>query len=96
VIRSFGDRTTEDIWRSENSKAARRIPKQLWPNVWRKLDLINRAREVSELGVLPGNRLHTLKAELARFYAIRVNDQYRIIFRFEGPDAFEVRCTDYH
>jgi toxin HigB-1 len=44
----------------------------------------------------PGNRLHALVGDLAGFHAIRVNDPYRIIFRFEGPDSYDVRCADYH
>jgi proteic killer suppression protein len=48
------------------------------------------------LKVPPGNRLHALAGDLRGFHAVRVNDQYRIVFRFEGADAFDVRCTDYH
>ncbi|MGD9903367.1 MAG: type II toxin-antitoxin system RelE/ParE family toxin [Vicinamibacterales bacterium] len=44
----------------------------------------------------PGNRLHALVGELAGYHAVRVNDQYRVIFRFDGHDAHDVRCTDYH
>ena len=44
----------------------------------------------------PGNRLHALGGDLRGFHAVRVNDQYRMVFRFEGADAFDVRCTDYH
>jgi proteic killer suppression protein len=48
------------------------------------------------LRIPPGNRLHRLVGELAGFHAIRVNDQYRIIFRFDGEHAVDVRCADYH
>ena len=44
----------------------------------------------------PENRLHALGGEMRGLHAVRVNDQYRIVFRFEGADAFDVRCTDYH
>ena len=96
VIRMLADDTTTDIWNGVNSKAARRIPRDLWPVVRRKLDQIDSVTKLDDLRVPPGNRLHALAGDLAGFHAIRVNDQYRIIFRFEGPDSYEVRCTDYH
>jgi proteic killer suppression protein len=96
VIRSFADETTRDVWNGVNSKAVRRIPRQLWPNVRRKLDQIDAVTRLDDLKVPPGNRLHALGADLRGFHAVRVNDQYRIVFRFEGGDAFDVQCTDYH
>lgn len=96
MIRSLADDTTTDIWNGVNSKAARRIPRTVWPVIQRKLDQIDSVTTIDALRVPPGNRLHRLVEELAEFHAIRVNDQYRIIFRFERGDAFDVRCTDYH
>ena len=96
MIRTFGDDTTRDIWNGVNSKAARRIPRALWPIVRRKLDQIDSVTRVEALRVPPGNRLHPLAGDLSGTHAVRVNDQYRIVFRFEGQDAFDVRCTDYH
>ena len=96
MIRTFADETTEDIWNGVNSKAARRVPKALWPVVRRRLDQLNSVTAIDALRVPPGNRLHALDGDLAGFHAIRVNDQYRIVLRFEGQDARDVRCTDYH
>ena len=96
MIRTLADDTTRDIWNGVNSKAARRIPRVLWPIVRRKLDQIDAVTRLDDLKVPPGNRLHALAAELRGFHAVRVNDQYRIVFRFEGADAFDVRCADYH
>jgi toxin HigB-1 len=96
VIRNFADETTQDIWNGTNSKAARRIPRELWPNVRRKLDQLDAVTRLEDLRVPPGNRLHGRGGDRRGFHAVRVNDQYRIVFRFEGPDAFDVRCTDYH
>ena len=96
MIRTLADDTTNDIWNGVNSKAARRIPKALWPVVRRKLDQIDTVTKVDDLRVPPGNRLHALEDNLTGYHAIRVNDQYRIVFRFEGQDALDVRCTDYH
>jgi proteic killer suppression protein len=96
VIRTFADDTTRDIWNGVNSKAARRIPRELWPVVHRKLDQIDAVTRLDDLKVPPGNGLHALGADRRGFRAVRVNDQYRIVFRFEGGDAFGVLCTDYH
>jgi proteic killer suppression protein len=96
MIRTLADDTTRGIWNGLNSKAARRVPKVLWPVVRRKLDQVDVATTLDHRRVPPGNRLHSLADEPAGFHAIRVNDQYRIVFRFEGQDAFDVRCTDYH
>lgn len=96
MIRSFADDTTRDIWHGVNSKAARRIPKALWPVVRRKLDQIDSVMKLDDLRVPPGNRLHALEGDRSGYHAIRVNDQSRIVFRFEGQDAHDVSCTDYH
>lgn len=96
MIRTLADDTTRDVWNGVNSKAARRIPREIWPVVQRRLDQIDSVVKLEQLRVPPGNRLHALVEERAGFHAIRVNDQYRIVFRFEGEHAFEVQCTDYH
>ena len=96
MIRSFGDAATEDIFHGASSKAARTIPKALWSAVRLKLDMVNAATTVNALRVPPGNRLEALKADRAGSFSIRVNDQYRITFWFEGEDAHDVRCEDYH
>ena len=96
MIRTLADGATRDIWNGVNSKAARGIPRELWPIVRRKLDQIDSVTRLDDLRVPPGNRLHALTGNLRGCHAVRVNDQYRIVFRFEGGDAFDVRCTDYH
>jgi toxin HigB-1 len=96
MIRSFADNATRDIWNGVNSKAARRLPGALWPVIRRKLDQLDAVTQLADLEVPPGNRLHGLSDDLVGYHAIRVNDQYRVVFRFEGHDAYDVRCTDYH
>ena len=96
MIRRFADRTTEDIWNGVNSKAARRIPNALWKGVQRELDQIDSIMKLDDLRVPPGNQLHALDGDLSGHHAIRVNDQYRIVFRLAGNDAFDVCCADYH
>jgi len=96
VIRSFRDETTADLFRERNTRAARRIPRELWRTVQRKLKLLDAAAQVDDLRTPPGNRLEALKGELARRHSIRVNDQYRITFRWENGHANEVCVEDYH
>ncbi len=96
MILDFADQTTEDIYNGIESRAARRIPVNLWPNATRKLDMLNAAKELRDLQSPPGNRLEKLKRSLAGFYSIRVNDQFRIIFRWVDGNARNVRITDYH
>jgi proteic killer suppression protein len=96
VIRSFGDRATEHVFYGEDTKAARRIPRTLWPLVRRKLDLLHGSSSLKDLTVPPGNRLEALRGDQAGRHSIRVNDRYRITFRFTADGAWEVRCEDYH
>ena len=96
MIRTLADDTTRDIWNGVNSKAARRIPRALWPIIRRKLDQLDSVTRLDDLRIPPGNRLHALVGDLAGFHAIRVNEQYRVIFRFHGEHVLDVRCADYH
>ncbi len=96
MIESFGDQATEDVFNGTNSKQARTIPRQIWAVVRRKLDMLNAAHSLDDLQSPPGNRLQALKGDRKGFYSIRVNDQYRIVFRFASGYAFEVNCEDYH
>ena len=96
MIRSFADQATADVYLGSDSKAARRIPKAIWPVVRRKLDAVHRARGVRDLRYPAGDRLETLKGARAGEWSLRVNEQYRITFRFEDGHAYEVACEDYH
>ena len=97
MIRSFAGDATEDLFNGLSSRRARQAcPIALWPVVRRKLTQINRVRDLRELSIPPGNRLERLKGNRAGQHSIRINDQFRIVFRFEGSSAFEVRITDYH
>jgi toxin HigB-1 len=94
MIRSFADTTTSDIFDGRSTKAARRIPQMLWRTIRRKLTVIDAASRPTDIAVTPGYRLEALTG--TDRYSIRVNDQYRITFRFDDRDAHEVRCEDYH
>lgn len=96
MIASFGDTVTRDLYDGENSRAAREIPKLLWPVVARKLDYLNAAHALHDLLAPPGNRLEALKGDMKGFHSIRVNDQYRIVFRWSDGNAYDVQVTDYH
>lgn len=96
MIRSFADNTTADVYYGYNTKSARRLPRRLWPVLRRKLDAIHHARRPQDLRVPAGNRLEALKGARRGTLSLRVNEQYRITFRWENGDAYEVRCEDYH
>ena len=96
MIVSFGDKATKDIYDGLATKSARKIPQDLWARIQSKLDLMNAALSLNDLKVPPSNALEKLHADLEGFYSIRVNRQYRLIFRFENNHCADVRCVDYH
>lgn len=97
VIRSFADAATEDLFNGVDSRRARAAcPVPLWPVVRRKLTQLNRVRDLRELGLPPGNRLEALRGGRAGQHSIRVNQQYRVCFRWENGYADAVEVTDYH
>lgn len=97
VIGSFADQGTEDVFDGVSSKDARATcPMDLWAVARRKLTQINRVRDLAELAIPPGNRLEHLKGNRADQYSIRINDQYRVCFRWKEGTAYEVEITDYH
>lgn len=97
MIRSFGNLGTEDIFDGADTPAARRVcPRSLWGVARRKLDQINRVRELAELTVPPGNRLERLRGDRRGQYSIRINDQYRVCFHWEANYADDVEIAEYH
>jgi toxin HigB-1 len=95
MIDNFGDKLSEELYHGESTGKTRKFPQNLIRMVVRKLDLLNAAVIVQDLRVPPGNRLEALKGDLAGFYSIRINDQYRIIFRFQAGQASDVKVVDY-
>ncbi|HVU00804.1 MAG TPA: type II toxin-antitoxin system RelE/ParE family toxin [Polyangiaceae bacterium] len=96
MIASFGNRTAEDVFHGVGSRAARALPTELWTVARRKLDMINAARVIEDLRIPPANRLQKLKGDLAGRYSIRINDQFRVVFRFTDGQAHDVSIVDYH
>lgn len=97
VIPSFRDQGTEAIFDGVDSAMARKTcPRNVWRVARRKLDQINRVKDLAELTVPPGNRLERLRANRSGQHSIRINDQYRVCFRWEAGDVYEVEIADYH
>jgi proteic killer suppression protein len=96
VVQSFRDEPTVDLFRDRNTRAARRISRDLWRVVQRKLKLLDAAGRLDDLLIPAGNRLESRKGNQAGRHSIRVNDRYRITFRWESGDAYEVCIEDYH
>lgn len=96
MIQSFADETTADLFRERNTRAARRIPRELWRIVQRKLKTLDVAARLDDLAIPSGNRLERLKGDQVGRYSIRINDQYRMTFRWEQGHAYEVQIEDYH
>ena len=95
MIRTYADAGTEDIFDGRNSKAARRqLPLALWPRARRLLDQLQRAHAVTDMAQPPGNRLERLAADGR--YSVRINEQYRVTFRWNEGAVKEVWCGDYH
>lgn len=94
---TFADRGTEDLYEGVNSSAARRVvPAALRQRALDKLTLLASTEVLSDLRVPPGNRLELLKGHRAGQYSVRINDQYRICFRWTETGAVDVEIVDYH
>jgi proteic killer suppression protein len=93
LIITFGNKATEDFYKSGKSKI---IPNNIQKVAIRKLDYLRRAITLNDLSIPPANRLEALKGNYSGMYSIRINDQYRIIFRFENANAYDVEIIDYH
>ena len=96
MIASFADEATEALFHGERGKLIRRLPPEIQSAAIRKLDILNAARELRDLLAPPGNRLEALHGDLKGKHSIRVNEQWRLLFRWESGDAHEVEIVDYH
>jgi toxin HigB-1 len=93
MIVSFRDTDTELLWESGTS---RRIPASIRRSAWKKLAILNAAVDLNNLRVPPGNRLEALAKDRRGQHSIRVNDQYRVCFRWLDGNAHDVEIVDYH
>jgi proteic killer suppression protein len=93
MLKSFGDKISEKIW---NGIRSEKLPNEIQDVARRKLRMIHNAQDVNDLRIPPANRLEKLKGNLKEFYCIRINNQWRIIFKWINNDAYEIRIVDYH
>ena len=97
MIQTFRNQATEDIFYGKVSKQALRIcPKNLWKIASRKLDQLDSASTLDELRIPPGNQLEALQQDRKGQYSIRINDQYRLCFKWSETGPSDVEITDYH
>jgi proteic killer suppression protein len=93
MILSFGSKDTQKIWDGERVK---KIPNEIQEIGRRKLRMLNNAQNLIDLQIPPSNKLEKLKGNLKEFYSIRVNDQWRLIFKWQNGNASNVEIIDYH
>ncbi|NQW42193.1 MAG: type II toxin-antitoxin system RelE/ParE family toxin [Bacteroidetes bacterium] len=93
MLTSFGNKNTKKIWEGERVKG---LPTEVQEIARRKLRMLNNSQNLTDLMIPPSNRLEKLKGTLKNFYSIRVNDQWRIIFKWNNGNANEVELIDYH
>jgi proteic killer suppression protein len=96
VIASFGDEATADLFHNRATNRVRRYPHDIRKIALKKLDVLNAAHQLIDLRSPPGNRLEALKGDMQGYYSIRVNQQWRVIFRWADGNARDVELTDYH
>lgn len=93
MILSFGSKETQKVWMGERVKG---MALELQEIARRKLRMLNNSQNIADLQIPPSNRLEKLKGDLKDYYSIRINDQWRIIFRWDKGNASEVEIIDYH
>jgi proteic killer suppression protein len=93
MLTSFGDKNTKKIWEGERVKG---LSTEIQEMARRKLRMLNNSQDLTDLQIPPSNRLEKLKGNFKDFYSIRINDQWRIIFRWNNGNAEQVEIIDYH
>ena len=96
VIKNLVDKNTEDIYNGVNSRYARKIPGELHEKICCLFDQINAVTKIETLRIPPSNNLEKLKGNLSNYWSLRVNKQWRIIFKWEANDAYDIKIVDYH
>lgn len=96
MIKSFGDKATSDLFHGISSSKVRKLPTQSLDSAIYKLDILNAATSLDDLRSPPGNRLEALRGDYKGYHSIRINAQWRIVFRWQDSSAFDVAIVDYH
>lgn len=93
MLISFGDKDTKKIWEGNRIKS---LSTEIQEMARRKLRMLNNSQDLNDLQIPPSNRLEKLKGNLKDFYSIRINNQWRIIFKWNNGNAEQVEIIDYH
>ncbi len=93
MIISFGSKETEKIW---NGERVRNLPAEIQQIGRRKLRMLNNSQSINDLRIPPSNRLEKLAGDYKDYHSIRINDKWRIVFKWGNNHASEVEITDYH
>ena len=96
MIKSFGNKTAEDIYHNSASRHARKLPANLHDKARRLLDQLNTAPTIHFLKIPPGNKLEKLSGDYKGFWSIRINHQWRIVFKWLDDHAHDIAIVDYH
>jgi proteic killer suppression protein len=96
MIETFGNALAEGLFDDKRTKATRAFPPDLHRVARRKLLYLHEAAQLKDMRVPPGNRLESRKGKLLEFHSIRFNDQWRVVFRWQNGNAFDVQVVDYH
>ncbi|WP_413583371.1 type II toxin-antitoxin system RelE/ParE family toxin [Bdellovibrio sp. HCB288] len=96
MIGSFGNRLAKDLFEDLPTKESRKLPSEVLRRARMKLFYLDEAADLNDLKIPPGNKLEALKGDLKGFYSIRINDQWRIIFKWQQDTATDVSIVDYH
>jgi len=96
LIKNFSDKTAQDVYDGTNSRYSRRLPRELHAKAQRLFDQINAAPSLEFLRVPTGNRLEKLVGNMKGEWSLRINKQWRIVFRWKNNDAYDVIIVDYH
>ena len=96
MIRSFGNRLAEEVYDDRRTAAVRHLPPSLYQAARRKLLYLHEAESLQDLRVPPGNRLEALRGDRKGWFSIRINEQWRLVFRWSDGHASDVAIVDYH
>lgn len=96
MIVNFANKLAEDLFDDKSTRATRSFPPKLHRVARRKLQYLHEAADLNDLKIPPGNKLEALKGDRTGLYSIRINDQWRLIFRYEQGNAKDVSIEDYH
>lgn len=96
MIKSFDDKATSDLFHGISSSKVRKLPSQILDSAIYKLDILNAATSLNDLRSPPGNRLEVLRGDYKGYHSIRINAQWRIVFRWLDSNVYDVAIVDYH